>query len=130
MDIDVKLSKIDVTNGKELPGATLKIYKDGANDPIEQWVSSNKAHYIHLENGKYRLCETQAPEGYALNTECVSFTVDDSKVLSVEMKNEPAVPTPPTGLFKNKKVLFIGSGLILLGFIGILLSLKMKKTSN
>lgn len=125
----VKLSKINASTGKELPGATLKLLKDGSEEAIEQWISSNKAHYVHLEDGKYKLCEVKAPEGFALNTECVSFTFDNTKIVNITMKNEPVVPTDDTGLFKNKNVLFIGFGLILSGLIGIFLSLRNKKAS-
>lgn len=125
----VKLSKINASTGKELSGALLKLMKEDSEDVIEQWVSSNKAHYVHLENGEYKLCEEKAPEGFALNTECVAFTVDNTKIVNVVMKNEPVVPTDDTGLFKNKNVLFIGFGLILSGLIGIFLSLRNKKAS-
>ena len=122
-----KISKIDVTNSKELPGATLVITKKGSDDILETWVSTTKPHYTYLANGEYNLCETIAPEGYALNTECVDFTIDGSKIVTVEMKNEPTVDVPNTGSFKNNFPYFIGGLLILIGVCGIVVVSKSKK---
>ena len=92
----VQISKQDITTKKELPGATLVI-KDANGKEIEKWVSTNEPKYIeNLAEGKYILCETQAPDGYVLATECVNFTVKaDGKVTKVVMyntkKEEPKV---------------------------------------
>lgn len=122
-----KISKIDVTNSKELPGATLVITKKGSDEKIESWVSTTEPHYTYLANGEYNLCETIAPKGYALNTECVEFTVDGSKVVTVEMENEPAVDVPNTGSFKNKLPYYIGGLLTLIGICGMIVVSKAKK---
>ena len=47
----IKISKVDITNQQELPGATLRILNtDGSpvyqNGEILEWVSSNEPHYI------------------------------------------------------------------------------------
>lgn len=122
-----KISKIDATNSEELPGATLVITKKGSDDKIETWVSTTEPHYTYLENGEYNLCETIAPKGYALNTECIEFSVDGSKVTTVEMENELAVDVPNTGIFKNKLPYYIGGLLILIGFCGMVIVIKEKK---
>ena len=116
----VEISKVDITNSKEIPGATLELKKkDQADDDDfgETWVSTNKPHYIYLDDGEYMLCETIPPTGYILNTECVNFEVDNSHIVSVEMKNEPYIPTPPTGLFQSKIIYFIGFLLTITGVI-------------
>ena len=84
----VKISKQDITTKKELPGATLVI-KDANGKEIEKWVSTNEPKYIeNLAVGNYTLCETQAPDGYVLATECIKFTVkDDGSIASVIMYN-------------------------------------------
>ena len=84
----VKISKQDITTKKELPGATLVI-KDANGKEIENWVSTNEPKYIeNLAVGNYTLCETQAPDGYVLATECIKFTVkDDGSIASVIMYN-------------------------------------------
>jgi uncharacterized surface anchored protein len=84
----VKNSKKDITTKEELPGATLVI-KDANGKEVEKWVSTNEPKYIEgLAAGNYTLCETQAPTGYVLATECVNFTVKaDGKVTKVVMYN-------------------------------------------
>ena len=86
----VKISKQDITTKQELPGATLVI-KDANGKEIISWVSTNTPKYIKgLEAGNYTLCETQAPDGYELYTECIKFTVKaDGTVSTVIMYNAP-----------------------------------------
>ena len=86
----VKISKQDITTKKELPGAKLVI-KDANGKEVASWVSTNTPKYIKgLEAGNYTLCETQAPDGYELYTECIKFTVKaDGTVSTVIMYNAP-----------------------------------------
>ena len=86
----VKISKQDITTKQELPGATLVI-KDANGKDVASWVSTNTPKYIKgLEAGNYTLCETQAPDGYELYTECIKFTVKaDGTVSTVIMYNAP-----------------------------------------
>ena len=86
----VKISKQDITNNKELPGASLVI-KDSKGNIVKSWVSTNEPAYFEgLNAGDYTLCETAAPAGYVLKTECIKFTVKaDNTVKTVVMYNEP-----------------------------------------
>ena len=86
---EIEISKIDVTTGTELPGATL-VVKDSKGKVIDEWVSTNEVHVIKgLNPGKYTLTETIAPEGYVLSTETITFEVKaDGSVTKVVMKNE------------------------------------------
>ena len=84
-----EISKVDVTTGKELPGATLVI-KDAKGTEIKKWVSTNEPTYFELDPGKYTLSETIAPEGYKLSTKTVSFEVkEDGTTTKVKMENSP-----------------------------------------
>ena len=71
----IKISKTDVTQSKELAGATL-VLKDANGKEIDKWVSTNKAHEITLDAGEYSLTETIAPEGYKLSTTTIYFKID------------------------------------------------------
>ena len=89
-----KISKQDITTKTELPGATL-IVKDATGKEIERWVSSEDPHYITLEAGTYTLTEIQAPEGYILSTETITFVVkNDGTITPVVMYNKEYVPEP------------------------------------
>ena len=94
----VKISKQDVTNGKELPGAHL-VVKDKDGNVIDNWTSTDKPHEITgLTPGKYTLNELIAPNGYVLSDETITFEVkEDGSVTSVVMYNKPEdVPTTPS----------------------------------
>lgn len=86
----IKISKVDITNGNELPGATLVI-KNSKGEVVEKWVSTNEPKMIDtLPVGKYTLEETIAPEGYVLSTEVINFEVKkDGKIKTVTMENKP-----------------------------------------
>ena len=88
----VQISKQDITTKEELPGATLVI-KNSKGEVVNTWVSTTEPKYIEgLEAGKYTLCETQAPNGYVLATECVDFTVKaDGSITKVVMYNTKEV---------------------------------------
>ena len=64
------VSKRDLTNDKELPGATLSI-KDSDGNVVESWVSTDTPHRVtglHLGDA-YTLTETRPADGYALADE-------------------------------------------------------------
>ena len=61
------VSKRDLTNDEELPGATLTI-KDSDGNVVESWVSTDAPHRVtglHLGDA-YTLIETRPADGYAL----------------------------------------------------------------
>ena len=99
----VQISKQDMTTKEELPGATLVI-KDASGKVIETWVSTNEPKYIEgLKEGNYTLCETQAPEGYVLATECVNFTVKaDGSITKAVMYNEKQPTKEEPKVYKTK----------------------------
>ena len=84
------ISKQDITTKKELPGAKLVI-KDANGKEVISWTSGTTAKTISgLQAGNYTLCETAAPAGYELYTECIKFTVKaDGTTTKVVMYNTP-----------------------------------------
>lgn len=96
----VRISKRDITTGKELPGATLQIIDENGN-VVEEWVSTNEPHMIEgklIAGKEYTLKEIIAPEGYEIANE-IKFTVnEDGSVTEVVMYDEhtPDLETPPT----------------------------------
>ena len=74
----VDISKQDITNGKELPGAKLEIRAADGN-LVEGWTSGKVPHTVRgLELEKeYTLTETRAPDGYAEAESIVFKLVQD-----------------------------------------------------
>ncbi len=123
-----KFSKVDATNGKELPGAKLEVRRKGEDEILYNWVSETNPKFFYLEDGNYTLCESSAPKGYELQEECVDFFVDGSKINTVVMKNTPTksrliASVPNTGTFINILLYICGGAIILTGvyFIGFTL---------
>ena len=85
----VELTKTDLTTGKELPGAHLKVIDEDGN-VIEEWVSTDKAHVIkELTVGKsYTMTETKPADGY-VTAESITFTVENTAEIQIqEMKDD------------------------------------------
>ena len=74
----VDISKQDITNGKELPGAKLEIRAADGN-LVEGWTSGKTPHTVRgLELEKeYTMTETRAPDGYAEAESIVFKLVQD-----------------------------------------------------
>lgn len=82
--------KLDITNGKELPGAHL-VLRDKKGNILDEWISSHQPHKITgLKPGEeYVLTEVLAPEGYGKEEE-ITFTVTgDGTVNKVVMEDKP-----------------------------------------
>lgn len=85
----VELTKTDLTTGKELPGAHLKVTDEDGN-VIDEWVSTDKAHVIkELTVGKsYTMTETKPADGY-VTAESITFTVENTaEIQKQEMKDD------------------------------------------
>ena len=84
---EMVFSKVDITTGKELEGATIQIIDKETNKMIEEWISTKEPHIIKglIEGKKYIMRETIAPKGYAIAEEIV-FTAGHNK--KITMKDE------------------------------------------
>lgn len=135
----VKISKRDITNDKELPGATLQII-DEDGTVVEEWISTDEAHFIEgklIAGKEYTLRETIAPEGYEIANEG-KFTVnEDGSVTEVVMYDEhtpvpekPETPptvttdTSPTGVSADNSAAVYLLSAVLLMIVGIIIRKK------
>ncbi len=84
-EFEVDISKSDITQSKEIPGATL-VVKDKTGKTLYNWISTTEVKKIILTEGEYSLSETIAPVGYKLSTTTIEFKVDANG--SVYVKNE------------------------------------------
>ena len=61
----MELSKADLTDGKELPGASLQVL-DSTGTVVEEWISTEEPHMIRglLVGETYTMVETKPADGY------------------------------------------------------------------
>ena len=86
--IQVQISKKDITGQEELPGAALEV-RAADGTLMDAWISAKEPHFLNLAAGSYTLTEVAAPEKYA-KAETLSFEVrDDSVLQKVEMRDAP-----------------------------------------
>ncbi len=89
---EVEISKVAVTGGDELEGASLRLV-DSEENVVDEWISESEAHVITglTAGASYTLIEDSAPDGYLI-ADSITFTVSsDGSVTYVEMIDE-AVP--------------------------------------
>ena len=132
------ISKQDITNKEELPGAHL-VVKDYDGNVIDEWISTTTPHMMEeLKPGIYTLNETIAPNGYILSDETITFTVkEDGSITKVVMYNTPdtkeevkpeepkqEVQVEDTASFKTMTSSILGLGIILVGLSFIIKNKK------
>lgn len=106
-ETSIKISKQDVTTGKELPGAKLIIKNKETGEKVDEWISTTKPHYVNLLPGKYTLVEITSPEGYGLSEEVIDFEVTNNGVEQTIVMNNS--PIPETA---DIPVILVGAGLL------------------
>lgn len=124
-DIKVDISKKDITDKKELPGAHLQV-KDEKGEIVDSWISTSQEHRIsHLEVGKkYILEETLAPNGYE-KSERVEFVIKNTgQVQKVIMYDQPIIQVVKTGDYTNM------DGYLVLGVLSGICLYLCKKRDN
>ena len=127
----VQISKLDITTGEELPGATLQIIDEDGN-VVEEWVYTDEAHFIEgklIAGKEYTLRETIAPDGYEIANE-IKFTVnEDGSVTEVVMYDEltPKTTTPYTGDNHNDFAAFAMLGAASVILAALIITKKGKK---
>ena len=98
----INISKTDVTQEKEVPGATL-VVKDKDGKVIESWVSTTESHKITLEAGEYSLTETLAPDGYKLSSTTIYFMLDENGNLFAKNENGVYVSVDKVSMINELK---------------------------
>ena len=90
---EMEFSKVDITTGKELPGAKMQVTDKETGKIIDEWISTDEPHKIkYLVEGKeYILTEKNAPKGYEL-AESITFTAKDGTKITMKDKLIPEIP--------------------------------------
>ncbi len=102
----ISISKVDMANKKELPGASLKV-TDKSGKVIDSWTSSNAVHKILVssfaQGEEYTLTETTAPKGYEI-AESIMFKLDESGNVYVKIDDKWTAVTGGTVVMEDKAI--------------------------
>ena len=86
--IDMKISKLDISNQEELPGAEIVI-KDSKGEEFLRYVSTEEVKEFYIPAGEYTLIETIVPSGYDKVVTELKFKVrNDGNIELVDNKSE------------------------------------------
>ena len=91
-DSSVEITKTDVSTGKPLAGAKIKIYAEDKETVLAEGItdSNGKFAYGPLKPGKYFFQESGAPEGYILDETMFPFEVKPGgEIVKCTMTNKP-----------------------------------------
>lgn len=124
------LSKTDVSNGKVVPGAGMRIYDEGGNVLCEGKTDKNgKLICDNLPVGKYYFQEYGAPLGYKLDETKYPFEIKtNGQVVKAKMTNVPdVINVPITDSFKTVVIYIIAGLLIIVGSLVSMWTLKKEE---
>lgn len=106
----VQLTKTDATSQDPLDGAIFKLErqtKDGNWELVAENLTATNGilTYDNLIEGQYRFIETQAPDGYSLNTRPIAFTISKANgenPVTVSMDNDRNMDHPDVRAIDKK----------------------------
>lgn len=125
---EMEFSKVDITTGEELPGATITVTEKETGKVVDEWVSTDTPHIIRylVEGKEYVMTEKLAPENYDI-AESITFVAKDGVKITMKDKLKPTVPD--TGDKTNLK-LYLGLAGASIAAIGAICLLKKKKKED
>ena len=89
-DVKVKISKVDLVNGKAVSGAKIELMNE-AKEVIESWTSGEGPKEFELAPGHYTFREVNAPAGYTRVESVIGFKVnDDGQIILASIEVTPA----------------------------------------
>lgn len=120
----VKITKIDKSTDKVLPGAVLLI-KDSEGTVIDRFTTTDRAYSTVLGEGTYTVEEESAPAGYKKSNDVITFTIDSENLThEIVFENYPEVIVPNTS---TSSFLTTIIGIIMIGSAALFVSKNAKK---
>lgn len=120
----IEITKVDVSTGDVLPGATFAIYAEDGKTLVTKGVTDEKGiAYFKLDYGKYYYQEVNAPNGYQVDNTKFPFEIkENNEIIRCKMTNKPIIPK--TGVTEINKYATVGSITLFLVACGILILRK------
>ena len=142
--ISTLISKQDITDEKELPGAHIAVTNE-YNELVLEFISGKEPKKFYLGPGKYTITETASPEGYEKIETVFEFEVlesGDIKLLNskndknikaeknkIILYNTPIVEVPDTA--KSSYIYpLVGGFVTILGILIVYSVIKKSKNKN
>ena len=82
LEDSVSIAKLDSETGEQVAGAKLVI-KDSNGYIVSEFTSTDKMYSLQLKSGVYTLYEVEAPKGYELSNDVVTFKLLDDGTVQV-----------------------------------------------
>ena len=127
----LEFTKTDVATGEVLEGAHIKIEcLEGLDQgKVIEFTSSKEGNKFTLAKGKYRISETQAPNGYELTTETGEFEITNKgDIIKCNLTNKKIEIVKTGSSFDINSLIPLGI-LLVAGGIGGLFFTKKRKLS-
>ncbi|SQB58042.1 collagen adhesin [Clostridium perfringens] len=121
--------KTDVTTGEILEGAKIKIEcLEGLDQgKVIEFITKKEGNEFELAKGKYRISETQAPNGYELTTETGEFEItEQGEIVECNLKNKKFEIVKTGSSFNFNSLLPLGLVLVVGGLGALTLTRKRK----
>ncbi|MDM0612401.1 SpaA isopeptide-forming pilin-related protein, partial [Clostridium perfringens] len=125
----LEFTKTDVATGEVLEGAKIKIEcLEGLDQgKVIEFTSSKEGNKFTLAKGKYRISETQAPNGYELTTETGEFEItEQGQIVKCNLTNKKFEIVKTGGAFNVNMMLPLGL-ILVVGSLGALAFTKRKR---
>ena len=116
----VIIKKLDQETRNQLAGAVL-VVKNSKGEEIARFTTTDQAYVINdLTNDTYTIEEISAPQGYVINNNKLSFTIDDEhKYHEVSFINGKAVIVPDTANMSSAIIFLLGVSIVGAGVLYI-----------
>ncbi|HBC2034693.1 TPA: Cys-Gln thioester bond-forming surface protein [Clostridium perfringens] len=125
----LEFTKTDVATGEVLEGAKIKIecLEGLEQGKVIEFISSKEGNKFTLAKGKYRISETQAPNGYELTTETGEFEITEhGQIIKCNLTNKKFEIVKTGGAFNVNMMLPLGL-ILVAGSLGALAFTKRKR---
>ncbi|MBQ7146693.1 MAG: Cna B-type domain-containing protein [Lachnospiraceae bacterium] len=106
-DVKVKISKVDLVNGKAVSGAEIELMNE-AKEVIESWTSDEGPKEFELAPGHYTFREVNAPAGYTRVESEIGFKVNEEGQIildSIEVTPADAVEVKDDTIFLKNELI-------------------------